>query len=398
MGNRYNSRHSSGGFWGRSGRRFPTDTDEWHIEVSDGCPGGPLSRRPGGYRSQRSGGPGKRLGGALRARAGLGRLTRGRLAAAAGGTAGILVIGGFCLYGGGTAPEDPVAASVTAGPRSVGLGATMEDWKGSGLTATALNPAKFAPGACMAFAPQGTESRGKTVFLDAGHGGMDPGGTGTTTSGASVGESAVNLSVVMDAMKILTGNGYRVVVSRTAQTTVLRLGAGDTNGRLLSVKGAQDDIAARDACANLAHADLLAGVYMNAGSANEAGSVTTYDAVRPFARDSQRFANLLQSDVLARLNATGAGIPDGGVLSDTSMGSTLSSTGASYGHLMLLGPAYPPGGFTNPSRMPGALIEPLFLSDPAEATIADSFRGQHLVAAGLAQAVESYFASASSGS
>lgn len=370
MGNRYKPGHSRGGFWGSPGGRFPTETDEWHIEVSDERPGGPSARRPGG----------------------VGRLTRRRLTAAAGG---LLVIGGFCLYsGGGTPSEDPVAASVTAGPRSVGLGATMEDWKGSGLTATALNPSKFASGACMAFAPQGSESRGKTVFLDAGHGGMDPGGTGRTPGGAPVGESAVNLAVVMDAMKILTGNGYRVVVSRTAQTTVLRLGAGDTDGRLLSVKGAEDDIAARDACANLAHADLLAGVYMNAGSANEAGSVTTYDAARPFARESQRFADLLQSDVLAKLNATGAGIPDGGVLDDTSMGSTLSARGASYGHLMLLGPAYPAGGFRDPSRMPGALIEPLFLSDPAEAAIADSFRGQHLVAAGLAQAVESYFGSA----
>lgn len=309
------------------------------------------------------------------------------------------MIGGLCLYGGSAAgPQDPVAASVTAGARSVGVGATMEDWKGTGLTATAVDPSRFAPGACMAFAPQDGRNRGKTVFIDAGHGGIDPGGTGTTSGGAKVGEGAVNLKVVLDAMKILVGNGFRVVVSRTAQTTVVRLGPRDTDGKLLSVKGAEDDIAARDECANLARANLLAGIYMNAGSADEAGSVTTYDSVRPFARDSERFAHLLQSGVLSKLNATGAGIPDGGVLDDTSMGSTLSSKGEAYGHLMLLGPAYPRGGFTDPSTMPGALIEPLFLSDSSEATIADSERGQQLIAAGLAQAVEQYFGTASAGS
>ncbi|MCL2583109.1 MAG: N-acetylmuramoyl-L-alanine amidase [Streptosporangiales bacterium] len=308
------------------------------------------------------------------------------------GAVAVVAVSGACIAGaGGTGPEDPVAASVTSGARSVGIGATTEDWRGTGLSATAIDPRKFATGSCMAFTSPRGASRSETVFIDAGHGGIDPGGTGTTSGGAKVGESQVNLSVVLDAMRVLTSDGYRVVLSRTGQTTVVRLGPDDTDNGLLSVKGAEDDIAARDECANLAHADLLAGIYMNAGSADEAGSVTTYDAVRPFAKGSQRFASLLQSDVLGKVNATGAGVPDGGVLDDTSMGSTLSSSGHTYGHLMLLGPAYPPGGFTTPSKMPGALIEPLFLSDPSEASIADSSRGQHLVAAGLAEAVEGYF-------
>jgi hypothetical protein len=45
--------------------------------------------------------------------------------------------------------------------------------------------------------------------------------------------------------------------------------------------------------------------------------------------------------------------------------------------------------------MPGALIEPLFLSDPFEASIAASPSGQHLIARGLAQAVTEYFAAPS---
>ena len=37
------------------------------------------------------------------------------------------------------------------------------------------------------------------------------------------------------------------------------------------------------------------------------------------------------------------------------------------------------------------LIEPLFLTDPFEASIAASARGQHVIAAGIATAVGQYF-------
>jgi N-acetylmuramoyl-L-alanine amidase len=272
-------------------------------------------------------------------------------------------------------------------------GRTASQAKGTGLTATAIDPSKFATGACMEFTPQGGASRDETVFIDAGHGGIDPGGTGQTESGSQVTESAVNLPIEMDAMRVLTADGYRVVVSRTEQTTVIKLGPGDTDGKLLTVTGTEDDIAARDECANLAHADLLVGIYMNAGGPGNAGSVTGYDTARPFAQDNLRFANLLQADVLTKLNAAGNGIPNGGVQDDSQLGSTLSAAGAAYGHLMLLGPAYPPGGFTDPSDMPGALIEPLFLSDPFEASIADSSQGQQLIAGGIADAVGQYFTS-----
>lgn len=42
--------------------------------------------------------------------------------------------------------------------------------------------------------------------------------------------------------------------------------------------------------------------------------------------------------------------------------------------------------------MPGALIEPLFLTDPFEASIAASTLGQQVIAAGLAAGIEQYFA------
>jgi N-acetylmuramoyl-L-alanine amidase len=271
---------------------------------------------------------------------------------------------------------------------------TTTDWDGTGLTGTAIDPSYFATGACMKFVPSGTVRENETVFIDAGHGGIDPGGTGQTSSGATVTESAVNLAVALDAMKILTGKGYEVVLDRTQQTTVLKLTASDEVNGTESDNFVEADLAARDVCANDAGANLLIGIYQDAavGDPSQAGSVTSYDAARPFAADNELFANLLQTDVVRELNTQGSQIPNDGVGNDTGMGSNALSSSASYGHLQLLGPAFPSGGFTTPSDMPGALIEPLYLTDPFEGTIAASTTGQELIAQGMADAAGQYFA------
>jgi N-acetylmuramoyl-L-alanine amidase len=254
---------------------------------------------------------------------------------------------------------------------------------------TAVDAALFASGACRSYPPT-HGNRHRTVFLDAGHGGLDPGSIGRTESGKTIYEAAVTLPVELDAMALLRHLGFRVVVSRTSNSPVAKLTAADVNGTLLTAQGVHDDVAARDLCANDAHADVLVGIYFDSGTASNAGSVTGYDAVRPFAAQNRRLASLVQRDVLAAMNRQGWGIPSEGVQTDDQLGSSLNSAAVSYGHLLLLGPASP-GFFATPSLMPGALIEPLFITDPFEGSIADSVHGQHVVADGLAQAVDQYF-------
>jgi N-acetylmuramoyl-L-alanine amidase len=254
----------------------------------------------------------------------------------------------------------------------------------------AVDPSAFSPQACVAFAPT-ARNRHLTVFLDAGHGGLDPGSVGTTASRTPIYEADETLPVELDTMANLRREGFRVVVSRTQDTSVVRLAPGDVANHALTIQGVHDDVAARDVCANDAHANLLVGIYFDAGAPNDAGSVTGYDAVRPFAAENLRLANLVQADVLQALNAQGWAIPDEGVQPDNQLGSAISSKAISYGHLLLLGPAEP-GWFETPSLMPGALIEPLFITDPFEGSIAASSAGQHAIAAGLAKAVEQYFA------
>lgn len=257
-------------------------------------------------------------------------------------------------------------------------------------TGVPVDPAYFSPGACRLFAPLHGD-RGLTVFLDAGHGGLDPGAVGVTSNGRTIVEATETLAVEMDAMALLRGDGFTVVVSRTGAGPVARPGPGDTSGHLLTADGVRDDISARDVCANLAQASALVGVYYNSGAAGAAGCITAYDRARPFATSNRRLAGLVQSAVLSAMNRRGWDIPDARVVSDTGLGSAVSLADAEYGHLMLLGPAKR-GYYTTPSLMPGALIEPLFITDPFEASIAASPRGQHVIATGLTRGIEQYFA------
>jgi N-acetylmuramoyl-L-alanine amidase len=241
-------------------------------------------------------------------------------------------------------------------------------------------------------------ARHLTVFLDAGHGGIDPGGVGEDQAGNTVYEADETLPVELDTMALLRAKGFTVVVSRTGDETVSRPQPDDVSGGLFTAQGVHDDVAARDQCANLGRANVLLGIYFDAGASSyNAGAVTGYDSVRAFSAQNLKFANLVENDVLSAMNAQGWSIPSLGVVDDSELGGPALTTAAGdYGHLLLLGPAVP-GWFSTPSTMPGALIEPLFITDPFEASIAESESGQHVISAGLAQAVEQYFAPAPGG-
>ncbi len=277
----------------------------------------------------------------------------------------------------------PVAASTTTGRRaSVARAAAGKE----------LDPREFEPGACVEYPPT-SGSRKLTVFLDAGHGGLDPGGVGTTESGQVVYEADATLPVELDAMKCSGPRGSPS--SSPAPATRRCASPGLVTSRAASTprKGCTTTWRRRDACADTAKANVLVGIYFDAGgSSYDAGSVTGYDTARAFSAENLRLATLVQNDVLGAMNAQGWAIPDLGVVDDNQLGGPpLTTAAADYGHLLLLGPAEP-GWFSTPSTMPGALIEPLFITDPFEASIATSAQGQQLIAGGLAQAVEQYFA------
>jgi N-acetylmuramoyl-L-alanine amidase len=246
----------------------------------------------------------------------------------------------------------------------------------------------FAPDACISFPPR-TASAKATVFLDAGHGGVDPGGAGRTSRGRRIQEKSATLAIVMAATEQLRAAGYRVVVSRYADTTVGIPQAGDIENGVFTAEGARRDVLARVACANASGAKVLVSVHMNAFSSPlEGGALTIYDPDRTFSSANARLATLLQQNVIAGLHKAGWPVPDRKILKDTqNHGTALTAAGARYGHEALLGP-YARGWVPHPTGMPGAIIEPLFLTRPTEADLATSAAGQMVLAKAILNAVE----------
>jgi hypothetical protein len=67
-------------------------------------------------------------------------------------------------------------------------------------------------------------------------------------------------------LAFLRAKGFRVVVPRATNSAVVRPGAVDESGGVLTLQVSHDDVAPRDQCANDAKARALLGVYFDAGS------------------------------------------------------------------------------------------------------------------------------------
>jgi len=249
-----------------------------------------------------------------------------------------------------------------------------------------LAVAGLDPGACRAYRPSAA-ANGRTVFLDPGHGGPDPGGSGQLGDGTQVVEKVATLAVAERLSSLLRGEGYRVVLSRTGDTSVAQLTDADLDGGALRGSALHRDLLARIACANASAADVLLAIHFNAFEDPSAtGAETFFDPARPFADRSRSLAESLQSALTAQLK-----LDDRGVTSDEDLAvTTITDAGAAYGHLVELGP--PAAGWVDtPSAMPGALVEPLFLTAPGEAMLAAHADGQARIATALAGGLQGYF-------
>jgi len=280
-------------------------------------------------------------------------------------------------------------AVATAAATAAATGVALVACSPAQAASYAVAPSRFEPGSCILFTPT-DGNRHLRVFIDAGHGGIDPGGTGRTLAGKAVSEAPLNVLVAKDATALLRRRGFSVVLSRTGPNPVARPAPGDFSGGLYTVLGERRELVARNLCADLSHANIVLGIDEDAASSPQAaGSVTLYDAQRPYHAANLRLAALVQRDVLASLAASGHPVPNLGVHNDVGYGDLASAGAQAYGHLTLLGP--PKRGYLRtPTLVPAALIEPLFLSNPPEATLADSTAGQQAIARGLAHAAEQF--------
>lgn len=220
------------------------------------------------------------------------------------------------------------------------------------------------------------------IGLIAGHGGPEAGAVHRDAQGrVDLVEKDLTLAVALRLRELLQARGFGVVLDREGDAAVNAWGA-DLNGD--GVVDDADEIQARLDLLNAAKADVLLSIHFNGyPSPAVRGTATYYCPDRPFAAQSRRLAELAQEALVGRLRALGAQVVDKGVQDDAVLGKP-------YGHLMTLGPATPR--ITRPGQMPGALVEPLFLTNEYEAGLLKEAPTLEGMAQGLAQALEAHLA------
>jgi N-acetylmuramoyl-L-alanine amidase len=250
-------------------------------------------------------------------------------------------------------------------------------------------PGGLVTGTCVEFDPIGAD-RHRTVYVDPGHGGPDPGAVGNGLK-----EEDLTLAVGLELKDLLRADGFHVVLSRVADTSVAKLADSQVVNGAITNSGAHIDTIARIACGNTAGADAMVAIHFNAfDDPSASGAETFYDDARDFAPANLKLATLLQGELQASFRRSGWQVYDRGVLSDADTGHNgLTAAADSYGRLMQLGPAKA-GWNDHPSAMPGALVEPFFVTDPVEAQVAGSAAGQKAIATGLEQGLVAFLAPA----
>lgn len=208
------------------------------------------------------------------------------------------------------------------------------------------------------------------VFLDPGHGGVD---TGTISHRLSNGkrlmEKSITLDLALRTARLLRQAGFRVALSRTSDTLPGVSKTSYTHLGFLTSQGLLQDLEARVTMANQAHAALLLSIHVNGFSDPSAGGAETlYCATCSTGTANRRFALAVQQQVMAALAKLGYQAENRGAIPDVQdQARSRTSIGASYHHLIVLGPGIP--GRLPGLQMPGALSEPLFLTNPAEARL-----------------------------
>lgn len=187
----------------------------------------------------------------------------------------------------------------------------------------------------------------KTIVIDPGHGGTDPGavGPGKTT------EKAVNLAISLKVKALLEKAGAKVVLTRTGDSDVYGPNASAVN-----------ELKARATVGNARKADLFLSVHANSfGNPTVGGTATYYYQKTPY---DTMLARAIQANMA----------PAGG----------LQDRGVSAANFYVI----------KQTIMPAVLVETAFISNPDEEKLLNDPVFQQKIAQGIVQGMENFFAQA----
>ena len=227
---------------------------------------------------------------------------------------------------------------VDASGKNIGFGATSAD---------VVAPKKI-----------GSASRGnydvlnKIVYLDAGHGGYDPG-----ASYFGISEKSLTLAIQSRVKAKLEAEGYQVVTTRTSDTYV--------------------DLTDRSHAANASESDIFVSIHINASGSSAAQGIETY-YYQPYA------------EYPSRINATYHANPTRLSMSDTLanaiQSSLINATGAQN-----QGVKRQTFAVLRETTAPAVLLELGFLSNPQEATRLNTSAYQETLANAIVAGIKSYY-------
>jgi len=142
---------------------------------------------------------------------------------------------------------------------------------------------------------------GKTIVIDAGHGGPETGAVGL---GGTM-EKNVNLAVALKLQPLLVQAGARVILVRTTDSQSLTL---ERSQALVTLsERTRADLENRVAMSNAAGADLYLSIHANGGPGAETGRETYWAVPSLNAAQSRRLAGLVQGELLRGCSGRSSG-------------------------------------------------------------------------------------------
>ncbi len=190
----------------------------------------------------------------------------------------------------------------------------------------------------------------KTIVIDPGHGGSDPGAIGLNKTF----EKDITLSISLKLRDELVKKGAKVVMTRTTDRDVHSKNASD-----------REELQARVDVGGKAGADVFVSVHCNANAKRDVGGLSTYY----YAKTKYDF--ILASNIQKNLAAS-CGLDDKGVRQAEFF-------------------------VTKRSGMPATLLEIAFISNPKEEKLLKSNWFQNKMATSIVKGLEDYFEQASGG-
>ena len=227
---------------------------------------------------------------------------------------------------------------VDASGKNIGFGATSAD---------VVAPKKI-----------GSASRGnydvlnKVVYLDAGHGGYDPG-----ASYFGISEKSLTLAIQSRVKAKLEAEGYQVVTTRTSDTYV--------------------DLTDRSRAANASESDIFVSIHINASGSSAAQGIETY-YYQPYAEYPSRI------NAAYHANPTRLSMSD--TLANAIQSSLINATGAQN-----QGVKRQTFAVLRETTAPAVLLELGFLSNPQEAARLNTSAYQETLANAIVAGIKSYY-------